>query len=262
MLRKIVLLIAVAVLFTHSLFAGLTYDFQSVSEGTAGGQLAGRASLEGESLRMDVTKGDGIIFKDNSVVLSNDGGETLLVLDPRKKTYFELPINDLLAASGSMLKAMGGMIKLSIKNPKVSVKDVGDGGSIEGYPTNKYVIDTDYNMSLTVLGMKNDSKVHSSSQIWTTSKLGEEPRMFLQQRSVRTGIEELDEILSEHAKAMKGFPLKHVTRTVTTAKNGKTQTVTSTVTISHIQKKSIAPAQFELPKGYKEVEMTMPGMPQ
>lgn len=262
MIRRVALVLVVATLFTSSLFAGLTYDFKSTSEGTAGGQLAGKASLEGENLRMDVAQGDGIIFKDDSVVLSNDGGETLLVLDPRKKTYFELPITDLMAASGTMLKAMGGMIKFSIKNPKVAVRETGDGGSIEGYPTTRYVIDTDYDMSLTVMGMKNDSKVHSSSEIWTTSKLGEEPLMFLQQRSVRTGIEELDEILSEHAKAMRGFPLKHVTRTVTTAKNGKTQTVISTVTISNIQKRTVAPAQFELPKGYRELEMPLPGLPQ
>ncbi len=254
MKRILALLITTAAL-TTSLSAGLTYDFRSVSEGAGAAQLSGRAAIEGDNLRMDVVKGDGIIFKDNSVVLSEDGGETLMVLDPKKKTYYELPISDLLAASGSMIKAMGGMIKLSIKNPKVSVREAGDGGAIEGYPTRKYIIDTSYDMALTIMGIKNQSSIQSTSEVWTTMKLGEERRMFLQERSFRTGIEELDEVMEAQAKALKGFPLKHVTKTVTTAKNGKTSTTRSTVTIANIKKKTVDAGQFKLPSGYKEAEM-------
>ena len=256
MKRILALLITTAAL-TTSLSAGLTYDFRSVSQGAGASQLSGRASIDGDRLRMDVSKGDGIIFKDNSVVLSEDGGQTLMVLDVKKKTYYELPLNDLLAASGSMMKAMGGMIKFSIKNPKVSIKEAGDGGVIEGYPTRKYLINTTYDMTLSIMGIKNQSSVQSSSEVWTTMKLDQERRMFLQERSFRTGIEELDEVVEAQARALKGFPLKHVTKTVTTPKKGKASTINSTVTISNIQKKAVAASQFKIPPGYEEGEMPM-----
>ena len=58
-MKRILALLITTAAVTTSLSAGLTYDFRSVSQGAGASQLSGRASIDGDRLRMDVSKGDG-----------------------------------------------------------------------------------------------------------------------------------------------------------------------------------------------------------
>lgn len=235
-------------------WAGLTYDFKSSTEGQGGGNLTGSAAIEGQNIRMEITDGDDVMFKDNSVVLSKNGGSTLVILDPKNKTYTELEVDQVFSALGSMMKSMGGMFKMSIKDPKVSVREAGDGGTIEGYPTRKYLIDSSYELAMKVMGMSRSTQIESQTEAWATDKIKPEFMTFVQQRGLRTGMADFDELISKQAAAIKGFPLKQVIRTKTTS-GGKSQTSTTTMTISNIKEVNVPDSKFAVPAGYEKTEM-------
>src|SRR5262249_24012741 len=112
-------------------FAGLTYNAQSETTGLRNPTIKGTVSVDGTHLRMDVAQGDNVVFKDNAIVLSSDGGKTMSVLDPSTKTYYDLQLQDLVGSATSMLPKMGDMVKVTFDNPRVNVRDAGDGGKVE-----------------------------------------------------------------------------------------------------------------------------------
>ncbi|MCA1733390.1 MAG: hypothetical protein LC732_07275, partial [Acidobacteria bacterium] len=167
------------------LASGVTYDFSGTTEGTQ--TMSGTASVDGARSRVELTHGDGLLFKDGSIVLSGDGGRTLRVLDPRAKTYYTLSLDELFASAGTLLRSMGSMFEISFSNEKVAVEHAGPGQPIEGYPTAKYTVVATYDMTATVLGSKMETQVSMKTDIWTTSRLPAAYAVFVQDRGVRTG---------------------------------------------------------------------------
>lgn len=244
--------ILIALALTIPLHAGIVYEFRTVTEGNAA-DMIGKAKVEGSDFRLELSEGDGVIFQDNSIILSDDGGKTMMVLDPKKKEYYRLSIEDTMNAMTSMLQNMGGMFEMSIDNQKVEVQPLGAGETIEGYPTTKYQINTDYTLKMKAMGMNMDQEIRSEMTTWTTDQLDQALAAFVQYRSFRTGMKDLDALIEKHIDAVKGFPLKTVTKTQITAR-GKTNTSTSTMTVTGIEEANIAESEFAIPAGYREVD--------
>lgn len=238
--------------------AGMTYEFRSTTEGGQASALVGRASIEGNKMRMEFSEGDDVMFKDGSVVISADGGATLAILDTREKTYTELRTDEIFSALGAMMKSMGGMFRMEIENPTVNVREAGAGEEIEGYATKKYVIDASYDMVIKVMGMTRKTSITSQTDAWVTNEIGREFSTFVQQRGLKTGMEDFDELIDQQANAIRGFPLRQVIRTTTTS-GGRSETSTTTMTVTRIREQAIPASQFEIPAGYEEVEM--PALP-
>jgi hypothetical protein len=244
---------ALAAALAPAAFAGIVYRFESTSSGTRAGSIAGRTVAEGTNLRVELTTGDGTLFKDGAVVLSSDGGRTLHVVDPQSKTYYDLQIDQLLGNVGSMFKQFGGAVKVSVSDPKVTTRDAGDGGKIEGYPTHHSVVDSGYTVNVEAMGATMAIHIDSTTESWSTKEIPAEYMNFLQARGMRTGIAEVDKIVASQAGATSGFPLKQTT-TVHINQNGSDMTTTSTVTVTGIEKKAIAAAEFALPQGLTKVD--------
>lgn len=258
-MKRLCLTVIIA-LFTAQLFAGVTYEFKTVTTGKGATDMSGKAAVDGTSMRMEFVKGDKIIIPDGSVVISTDGGKNLTVLDTKKKTYYELPLEGMMNSMSSMMKGMGGMMQMSISNESVDVQQQGAGEDIEGYPTRKYTVTTSYDMSMKIMGMKNNQTIKQVSEVWATEKLPVEYMTFVQQKGFKTGMDDLDRLIAKQSAAMKGFPLKNVMTTTTTAANGKSQTTTTTMTISNIKDAKVSGDQFEIPSGYKETDSPLAGL--
>jgi len=251
---KHVLSLLLLALVANSAHAGMVYDFKSLTEGKGGNELSGRAAIEGQNVRLEIDKGDGLVFKNDSVVLSSDGGGSFRILDPAQKTYYPFSVDELLGGLGNVVKSLGGMFQMDIENQKVNLTDAGTGPKIEGYPTRKYVMTSTYDMHMKIMGMKSSTKVKSRTEAWTTDQIGPEFMTFVQKKNLATGIEDLDKLLKAQATGIKGFPLKQVTRMTNTAPNGKATTNVTTMTITGVRKESVPAARFAIPAGYQEVE--------
>jgi len=241
--------ICAIVAIASSASAALTYKIQSTTNGVRAATIAGTVTADGSRLRMDIASGDGMLFKDNSVVLSSDGGRTMTVFDPSTKNYFDMQLDQLLSSSTSMLSSLGGMVKIDFKNPQVSMQDAGDGGTIEGYPTRKYVLNASYDIDIDAMGQKMTMHSVLNSENWTTEKLSPEATSFFQTRGLRTGIEVVDKIIEVQTSAMRGFPL----RQSTTIKVND-MTITSTSSVTNIQRRDVDASQFAAPEGYTKVD--------
>jgi hypothetical protein len=234
-------------------FAGLNYKVQSSSTGLQNTTIVGTVSVEGSHLRMDVTKGDNTLFKDNDIVLSNDGGRTMSVLNPSTHNYFDLQLDQLLGAGGSLLQSFGGLVKMSFNNPHVEVRDGGAGGTIEGYPTHKYVLDAAYDLAIDAMGQKITSHFTMNTETWTTEQLSSEMSTFIQARGLRTGVEAIDRLIEAQSNGLHGFPLKQVS-TVHVAQSGNDMTMVTTSSVTDIQRRTIDPSQFTMPADYTKVD--------
>lgn len=245
-----------AVLFLIALpaLAGVTYDFQSTSSGVANAVLGGKVAIDSGRVRMDIKSGDNLMFRENSFILSSDGGKTLSVYDPSAKTYYVINLQDLIGMNGGLLGALGGMISVNFSNPSVTVKDLGDGGMIEGYPTRHALVNAAYDIAIDAMGNKATTHMAMSTEVWATDKLSAEFSNFLQTKSLRTGYAELDKMIEAQSGAINGrFPLKEVT-TVHLTQNGSDITTTNTSTVSNIETKSLAVSMFAAPAGYVKVD--------
>ncbi len=245
--------LAVLTFVAPSLFAGATYRFRSVTTGMANQTLDGTVKTEGSSIRMEMKAGDGVLFKNGSVVLSDDGGKTMLVTEPGTKSYYQLDLTDLLGGASSVTKQFGDLVKFEVRNSRVNVQHAGDGGTLEGFPSQRSTIDSSYDLVVNAMGQDMTMSMKNETEVWWTEKLPVEYTNFLQLRGVRTGIEAVDKMLETQTSSLKGFPLKQVTTTTVTM-NGRPMKSTTTSTVSAVKKARFDAAQFKVPAGYTRVE--------
>lgn len=223
--------------------AGITYDFRTSTSGMQASEQQGHVSVDGSNVRLEFRSGDGAMFHDGTVALSHDGGNKLQVLDPAEKTYWELDVTSITPAG------LADMLKMT--NEKVNVKDAGNGGTVEGYPTHHKVITASADMS--VAGAPAGMHIELTMESWTTDKIPPEAAAFLQRRLGSTGLPMLDKLIAAQSEAVKGFPLKQITK-MNVAQNGSTMIeMTSTTNVSNVKTASLAPAMFAVPAGYRKV---------
>lgn len=245
--------VATALLFAAaSLLGGVTYEFRMVTAGAQGMTISGKVAADGLNLRMEVDEGDGRVFKDDSIVISRDGGKTLLVFDPASKTYFQLALDELTHGAAEALKS--DIVKVTFDPPKASVHDAGDGEKIEGFPTRKMIVDASIVMHIDAMGQKLDSPIIMHSENWGTDKIDPSASNLFQMSNPRTGIEAFDRMMDAQAAAFVGrFPLKQVT-TMRVQEGGREMVTTTTATVTKVKQKAIDAAAFADPKGYRKVD--------
>jgi hypothetical protein len=245
----------IAAVFVAALpaFAGVSYKFQSVSTGMQSTTIAGTVQVEGPKMRLDFTSGDGMLFKSDSILLSTDGGKTLQVFDPTTKTYFEIPVDQLLGGATSALKNLGAMMKISFDNPQATAKDEGEGGTIEGYPTRKSQLDASFDINIDMSGQKMNSHMSLSTERWTTDKIAVAFINVFQAQGLHTGFDAVDKLIDAQESVPKGFPLKQVS-TIHVKQGANDLTAVSTSTVTDVQTKTIPAATFVAPEGYSKTE--------
>ena len=112
-------------------------------------------------------------------------------------------------------------------------------------------------MKMKVFGMGRTADTATDQDVWATTKLTDPGlRVWLRHDPPRTGNEQFDKLIAAESEKQRvsGFPLKTVS-TTTSTQNGK-QTVTHhTMEVTSLETKSIPDSSFEIPAGYKEVQM-------
>ena len=154
---------------------------------------------------------------------------------------------------------MGGMVKIKVANPRVNVKDLGDGEKIEGYATHKRSIDISYDMSIDMGGTTMGMSMSTSTQAWVTDQIPMEAATFLQTGELHTGFDDIDKLIAAQAKGIDGFPLRQIT-TISMTQNGAKMDAKTTTNVSGIQKKAIPASEFVVPAGFTKTESPMEKM--
>ena len=228
--------------------AGLTYHFESTTEGVSRSRVSGSVKSNDRDVRMDIEEGDGLLLPTGGVVISRDGGRTLRVADLQARTYYDVSLDEIAAGASGLLAQMGDAVKMTVTNPSVTTRDLGAAGKIEGFNTRHSLVETSHDLQVIALGQKMTIRIATRNEVWTTDQLPGVLADFLQMRTTRTGIAAIDSILAAQQGKVTGFPLRQV-MTVKVTQNGQEMTTTTKVVLTDVLKRNIAPSMFTLPPG-------------
>jgi hypothetical protein len=237
--------------------AGLTYKAKAETSTDRGKPIQSvvEAKVEGSKARIEFRQSNNPLTGTGSVMVTEDAGETLYLLNTKDKTYAELDLEALTQMVGG-LAGGGGMLKMEIKNPKVETLLDQPGEPIQGVPTRHLRFKTSYTMTVKVFGMGSTSAVEEVQDVWSTTALADLGlRVWLQRDPPSFNHPDFDRLIQAEMKKIQGFPLKMETvNTSTDKKSGEVTTTRTTMEVTELKTNVLgfADSEFKVPAGYKE----------
>ncbi len=264
-MRKIFMAFLITMLYAAASFAGVIYTARVTTEitdpevkqqmaGSPYGDMTGPREMKcyaekGKKFRVEVTKGDNAFTPAGTVIISNDG-HMVYFLNPKEKTYWKMNLDELKKMGENSMKMLKKFAKMQYKDIYVNVVDMGSGGKIAGYNTEKYKMLVKYTVAMKVLFKKINTKHKEETEIYATKDLDmSEFDGYSFNSTFEKGVSEVDAQVKLNLKKI-GFPLKTISYQYDD--KGKLQGIT-TFEILTLKKDSVSSSMFELPKGYKEV---------
>jgi len=211
-----------------------------------------RGWVDGSKAKIEEVSGRGSGgMEKGSYLLSKDGGKTIYMVDPQNKSYLKMDIDQLASQVGQFMNAAGAFVKLEFTNPEFKTLSDERGPKMYGLPTRHIKTETSYTVEASVFGRKNTTAISRKDEIWLTKKLNESGmKIWTQQRTIKTGNENIDKIIAAETKRLDGIPLKITSVTTTTENGGKAEVTTVTHEITSLKKAGISAKTFEIPAGY------------
>jgi hypothetical protein len=239
--------------------AGVHYkaDTTTTPEGGKAQVTRVEAWVDGPQAKIVFVQSEQPMLSENSYLLTQDGGKTLLLVNPEDKTYMEWDIEGMLASFGGIMESMKGIVNLEFSDPKVEKLASEPGGELLGYPVTHSKYKTTYTTSIKVLGLKRASTTETVQDLWTTGAFGDPGLgVWLRTEPPATGMEDLDKLIAAEMGKVQGLPLKSVSVSTTTGHKGKREHTTRTETVvTELEKTSVPAGTFEIPAGYERREM-------
>ena len=187
-------------------------------------------------------------------LLTNDGGDTLYIVDPEANTHARFDLSKMLGAAGAVMDS--GMFKMDVSNHKVEELEQRDGPKMFGHATRYRKYQTFYDLEMKIMGMKRADHYVMINEIWSAEDLvatGFQAWM----RPRKTGFEAVDTMLEGELQKVHGFPFKSVTTTRTEGvqKGGRTSTTTSTTEVTEFEPQNVADSTFKLDPKSREITL-------
>jgi hypothetical protein len=247
--------------------AGIRYGATTTTQAAGQGKpttMVVDGTIDGASARIEFRESGNPMFGAGSYLLTRDGGQTLFIVDPEERTYAVLDLDQMLAGLGGMMQAMGPVLQFEFTDPQVERLAEGPGEAIHGLPTTHVRTRTRYAMKLRILGMSRESQIETVQEVWATTALADVGLgVWLRQRQA-TGNAQLDQLIAAESGRVEGVPLKLVSVSTTTDGKGRSTESRTTTEVTRLERDvAVAAASFELPPGYRQVELPAlagPGM--
>lgn len=259
-------LFVVALLFALAVPCAAGIHYQAVTKTEASGRSTNievEGWVSGGSAKVVFKESGNPMFEEGAYLLTKDGGKTLYLVNPKEKTYAVWDLEAMMGMVGGIMQGMGPLLKIEFSEPKVENLGTSDGGAILGLPTRRSRSKTSYSMKVKVLGMGQSTDVVNEQDVWATTALTDLGLgIWLRSDPPKTGNAQFDKLIAAGAGKIEGFPLKTVTVSTSTQK-GRSTTSRSTMEVTLLDAKvSVPAANFEIPVGYEETQMMVPGQPE
>ncbi|MCB1843795.1 MAG: hypothetical protein KDI09_12600 [Halioglobus sp.] len=250
----------VASLLSSAAQAGYFYEATSVATTEGGGTQTTRVSAwsEGPASRIEFTEGDNMgVFGPGSYLISTDGGETLFVVNPAKKTYSAFDPAQLMSAADEMMKSMGGMMQMNITDTHFEKVSEQPGDTLLGYATQRLEFTSGYTLSISVMGQKMNQVFDSRQTLWVTPAVDASAlSAWLRPDKLMKGMfKGMGELVDAHMNAIKGAPLKSVIETTSTGGMGGGGKNIITTEVTALRKEAVDAARFTIPADYTETSL-------
>ena len=214
--------------------------------------LSGHAVIDGDRSRVDFLTGD--LYPPNTYCISTNGSRTLKFVDPVMKSYTEV--------NSVALAAAIGQTNITVANLKSDLQKLDDHPRIAGTGTEHYRLTITFDMTVQIRTMPLRQSVKTEIDKWTAIEFGDIADTSLNASTIRTGNQQLDDVIDLEATKIKGFPLKQTVKITTTnlqgvAPNSKlafnpVRTQTREMMVTSIKRMpTVDPSAFLLPASYR-----------
>jgi len=257
-MRKLVLLLLLTALPG---FAGVTYTAETrtiLGAKDSNGDFRVQGWISGNHARMEFLQSELPELETGTYLVSSDGGVSVFLVNPKRKTYEQWDINAMISNMADMMRSMRGEMRVRFEEPKVEKLLEEVGPKIDGMPTRHYRFRTSYKASIDMYDTETVSTV-TEEDIWTTTAITEPGVKVFLDRRMSSGDEQLDRILDKEMSKVIGFPLRRLTSTRQQTKKQVTET-RAEMNVSNVKNVDVENSMFEVPKGFTEVDPNEPGM--
>lgn len=238
--------------------SGVYYEARTSTEGkgSEAQNAMVKAWVSGEKAKILFESTGNPLMKQGDYLLTTDGGQTLYLVSPRDKTYSKWDMDAMLQMLGGVTK----MMKMEITEGKVEKLEERRAEPIAGLPTTYYKFRTTYRETMKFMMMNQDNRVEEIHELWAAPDLVEKALgVYLRKTPPKTVSEDFNRLLALEFAKVKGIPLKSRTVTTVQDKKGSKQTTTVTMEVTTLQLTPVPENTFQIPAGYKEVELLPTG---
>jgi hypothetical protein len=257
------ILIGMSLLAAHAAAAGVAYDYTIThTGGDKDWRVASAVEIDGAQQRVDFREVTGYMaqtaqsdYRSDAFALSSSA-DLATYYYPAQKQVLERHIEP-----GAMFKLKQQVdgdttkgIGTTAEDVRVSVRDLGDGGAIEGMPTRKVEIKLSFVNGVTVGAYKTSGKREYTSTVWSTDRIDPAATAFLAHRLFRDQLpEEANRLIAQRDPYAARFVLRRVT-TISVPISGKTVTTTTEEAVTNYRSATFAATEFAAPSGYEAVK--------
>ncbi|MGC8915797.1 MAG: DUF4412 domain-containing protein [Thermoanaerobaculum sp.] len=245
-------------LFLGLASAGVYYEAKTTGEGRAAKQQEAfvKAWASGEAAKVVFESSANPMAKPGTYLLSTDGGQTMVLVNPEDKTYAKWDLDAMVHMAAGVTK----MMNMDITDFNVKKLEEKPGGLVAGVPTTYYKFRTTYRQTMKFMMMQRDDRVEEVHELWVAPELVEKALgVYLRKTPPKTVSEGLNRLMAAEFEKIKGIPLK-MRRVVTTQdKKGNTETNVTTMEVLKLQAMPVPESTFAIPAGYKEVSLLPSG---
>jgi hypothetical protein len=195
----------------------------------------------------------------HSVMIMRDGGTQILFLNPDEKQYLSFKPLEMIEGMQKMLEGMGGSMSFDTAGTQLGLDSVGPGPSIDGHPTFTYRLRIAMKMTMSMMGQSHVVDTQTSQEIQAAPDLGDfaavaSMNRFAELTQAMGFPKGYYENLAAARRKIRGFPLRAVTHTTSTA-NGVTRTIDQTIETRNVKRLAVSDSLFVVPADYKPVKM-------
>ena len=234
-----------------------TYVEQTVSSSGGGINTKSRGWVDGDNGKLEFTKSDSEVMPKGSYLLTNDGGETAYLINPKEKTISLWDLDAIFAALGEFTKEAEGVVDIDFKDPEAEELGSEPGGELLGMNTTKRSWRTAYSLEMNVVFMKQNRRMETTTDAWLTDEIDVKAlrTIWFAINPPKTGDPDLDLVLTQGISQVDSMPLKVVQRTSMKNKKGRGKTSKTTMEITELREEAIDSSIFAMPEGYTEVPL-------
>lgn len=224
----------------------------------------GKVQMAGDRARIDFSelKGPSPAMGKDGYMLMHDGGTTMYMVDTKEKQYMKIDAKALGGMVASLSSMTGGLMKIDVTKPSMAVRQLGAGESIIGYATEKWEIKQAYTMSMKTFGFGSTTTEESTTTLWMAPQMKSSELMnpFMDMAknlgAMFEGNTEWEQVVMGPSRELpEAAVLKMASQSKSTADKGKPQFSISTMEVTNWSKGDVNASVFELPAGFKAVEM-------
>jgi hypothetical protein len=242
------------------------YEATTAVEGAGagrGGDVSNvSAWVDGANARIEMRDGNANSFLEaGTYLLTNDGGETLYVVNPSERTYSEIDLAQIFQMVGALTEATGGMVNMEFKDFTSEQLSQEPGEAVLGYPTTRYRFKTGYTMRMGVLGMTRENRNDTEHDLLCTTALDEAGfSVWLRPDRFRTGNEDMDRLIEQELD-LDCLPLRSRAVTTTAGPRGRESTMTTLTEVTTLREEAAPSDAFVLPAEFTSTPL-IPVIPQ